>query len=121
MGFSSVIVSTVVPYSCMLSSMCCAYADCGSLFLTYLRCSRHLIVRSRLVCPMYALLHVLHVILYTPLLFRSCVVLGCRVLVLCFNVFVGLYAILMSVSLKRFVIVLTFGLWYVNIAHFLFF
>src|SRR5215510_7178403 len=89
MGFNSVIVSAGVPCSCMLCSMCCAYADCGSLFFMYLRCSRHLTVRSRLVCPMYALLQVLHVILYTPLLFKSGVVLGFGALLYCVCCFVG--------------------------------
>jgi hypothetical protein len=90
--FSSVIVSVVVPYSCRLCRMCCAYADCGWLFLMYLICSRHLVLRLRLVCPMYALLHVLHVILYTPLFSRSCVALGFRVFFLCCIVFVVLNA-----------------------------
>ena len=44
---------------------------------------------------------------------------GLRVLVLCCIVFVVLCAILMSVSLNRFVIVLTFELWCVKVAHFL--
>jgi hypothetical protein len=48
-------------------------------------------------------------------------VLGFHVLVLCCIVFVVLYAILMSVSLNRFVIVLTFALWYVKFANFLLF
>jgi hypothetical protein len=115
--FSSVIVSVGVPYSCML---CCAYADCGWLFLTYRICSRHLVLRFPPVCPMYALLQVLHVILYTPLLSRSCVASGFRVFVLCCIVFVVLNVILMSVFFNRFVIVLTFALWYVNVSIFSF-
>jgi hypothetical protein len=46
---------------------------------------------------------------------------GFCVFVLCCAVFVVLNAILMSVFFSRFVIVLTFGLWYVNIANFFFF
>jgi hypothetical protein len=44
---------------------------------------------------------------------------GFRVLVVCCVVFVVLYAILTSVFMNRFVIVLTFGLWYVRFANFL--
>jgi hypothetical protein len=33
MGRSSVIVSLIVPYSCMVCRMCSAYADWGLLFL----------------------------------------------------------------------------------------
>jgi hypothetical protein len=44
-------------------------------------------------------------------------VLGFRVLALCCIVFVVLNAILMSVFFNRFVIVLTFALWYVKVAH----
>jgi hypothetical protein len=100
--FSSVIISAGVPYSCMLCRMCCTYTDCGWLFLMYLTdmfaaCGFEVL----LVCPMYALLQVLQVILYTPLLSRSCVVSGFRVFVICCIVFVVLNAILMSVFLNR--------------------
>jgi hypothetical protein len=44
---------------------------------------------------------------------------GFRVLVLCCILFVVLYAYLMSLSSIRFVIVLTFPLWCVKVAHFL--
>jgi len=30
---------SIVPNSCLLFSMCCAYVDCGLLFLMYLMCS----------------------------------------------------------------------------------
>jgi hypothetical protein len=33
MGWSSVVVSLIVPYSCMFCRMCSAYADWGLLFL----------------------------------------------------------------------------------------
>jgi hypothetical protein len=69
---------------------------------------------------MYALLQVLHVILYTQLLSRSCVASGLRVFILCCIVFVVLNAILMSVFFNRFITVLIFVLWYVNVAHFFF-
>ena len=32
-GLRRVIVLSMGPYSCLLWRMCCAYADCGSLFL----------------------------------------------------------------------------------------
>ena len=56
------------PYSCLFCSMWSAYADCGSLFFIYRMCSLYLSVRFLLVCPMYPLLHVLHISLYIPLL-----------------------------------------------------
>ena len=34
-GFSMVIVWSMGPYSCRLYRMCCAYADCGFLYLIY--------------------------------------------------------------------------------------
>jgi hypothetical protein len=67
-GFRSVIVSLILPYSCLLLSICNAYAERGSLFFKYRVCSWYLAFRLRLVYPTYALRHVLHVILYTPLL-----------------------------------------------------
>jgi hypothetical protein len=66
--FRSVIVSLILPYSCLLLSICNAYAERGSLFFIYLVCSWYLAFRLRLVCPTYALRHVLHMILYTPLM-----------------------------------------------------
>ena len=35
-GISKVIRLLIIPYSCWLSKMCCAYADCGWLLLVYL-------------------------------------------------------------------------------------
>jgi len=63
----SVIVSLILPYSCLLLSMCNVYAERGSLFFIYRVCSWYLDLRLRLVCPTYALWHVLHMILYIPL------------------------------------------------------
>jgi len=39
MGFRRVIRLSIIPYLCLLFSMCCAYADCGLLLLMYLICS----------------------------------------------------------------------------------
>jgi len=39
MSLRRVIRLSIVPYSCLLFSMCCAYADCGLLILMYLICS----------------------------------------------------------------------------------
>ena len=39
-----VIVSLMLPYSCMQLSICSAYAGRGSLFLMYRMCSRNLIL-----------------------------------------------------------------------------
>ena len=36
---SRVIKLFIVPYSCQLRKMCCAYADCGLLLLMYMICS----------------------------------------------------------------------------------
>ena len=38
-GLSRVIMLFIVPYSCWLHRMCCAYADFGLLYLIYLICS----------------------------------------------------------------------------------
>jgi hypothetical protein len=64
-----VIVSSVLPYSCLQLSICSAYAERGSLFLMYYMCSSNLDFNIRLVCPTYALWQVLHVIIYIPLFF----------------------------------------------------
>jgi hypothetical protein len=66
-GFRSDIVSLILPDSCLLLSICSAYVDLRSLFFMYCVCSWYLALRLRLVCPIYALWHVLHVILYIPL------------------------------------------------------
>jgi len=67
-----VIVSSMLPYSCLQLIICSAYAERGSLFLMYLMCSRNLDFKFRLVCPTYALWQVLHVILHIPLYSCSC-------------------------------------------------
>jgi hypothetical protein len=61
MGFTSSIISSIVPYSCLLFKMCNAKVDCGLLLLMYRVCSWYLCFRSLLVCPMYLCLHVLQV------------------------------------------------------------
>jgi hypothetical protein len=63
-----------------------------------------------LVWPMYALLHVLHVSLYMPLLSWSCVVSWFLGLVSCCSVFVLLKATCMSVCLTRLLIFLALEL-----------
>jgi len=45
-----VIVPSVLPYSCLLLSICNAYAERGSLFLMYRMCPRNLDFMFRLVC-----------------------------------------------------------------------
>jgi len=67
-----VIVSSMLPYSCLQVSICSAYAERGSLFFMYRVCSRNLDFKFRLVCPIYALWQVLHVIFYIPLFSCSC-------------------------------------------------
>jgi len=44
-------VSFAVPYSCLLFSICVAYADAGLLVLMYLICSLYLIVMGLPDCP----------------------------------------------------------------------
>ena len=83
-------------------------------------CSRYLCVKSLLVCPIYDMLHVLQVSLYTSLLLQSGIFSGFLVLMLCCIVFVLLKSMFMFVCSKRLVIFLIFGPWYVNVAHFLF-
>ena len=61
----------MLPYSCWFFRICWAYADLGSLFLMQRMCSRYLCVGSLLVCPIYDMLHVLQVSLYTPILLQS--------------------------------------------------
>ena len=66
-------------------------------------------------CPIYTLLHVLHCSLYIPLgfvllvfSFDSC----------CWIVLIVLKAVIMFMSLNKFVILLIIGLKYVNVVHF---
>jgi len=67
-GLSMVIEWSMGPYSCRFCRMCCAYADCGLLYLMYHVCSWKRSFRLRLVWPTYANLQVLQVSLYIPLL-----------------------------------------------------
>ena len=73
-----------------------------------------------LVCPMYDILHVLHVSLSIPLMLYSWFLSGVFGFVQCCIVFVHLNAIFMLVYLKRLVSFLICGLGYVKVAHFLF-
>ena len=118
-GLSNDMVSLMGPHSWAFCSMCSAYADWGSLFFMYLMCSRCLIVRVLLVWPMYDFLQVLHIRLYIPLLSLSCVVSIVLGLVLCCIVLELLKEMRTLVYLKRLVIFLILGLWYVKMAHFL--
>ena len=51
--FINVMVSWMDPYSCVLFSMCSAYADLGSLILMYLSYSENLDFRDSPIWPMY--------------------------------------------------------------------
>jgi hypothetical protein len=109
-GLSMDRMSAMLPYSCPVSRICVAYADCGSLFLVYLICSLHLILRVLLVCPTYALWHVWHSFVYSTF-FE--VVFGVAV---CCSVFwaivlLVLYAVFVLVCLNRLVTFLIFGEW----------
>jgi len=115
--FSSVIVSSMFPYSCLLLSMCRAYADLGSLFFIYLVCSWCLALRFLLVCPTYAFLQVLQVNLHIPLFSYSDVGFCLCVLMIFCVVSAVLKAIFMFVFLNRLVTALIFGLWYVNVVQ----
>ena len=66
------------------------------------------------------MLHVLQASLYTLLLLQSDIFSGFLGLMICCIVFVLLKAMFMFVCLKRLVSFLTFGLWCVNVAYFLF-
>jgi len=105
-GFRSDIVSLILLYSCLLLSICSVYADLGSLFFMYRVCSWYLALRLRLVCPIYALWHV---IFYIPLFSYS----GMGVCFFCFMyccvVVVVLNAMFILVFLNKLVTVLIFG------------
>ena len=68
-GFTNSSVSSAVPFSCLLFSMCSAYAKIGLLVLMYRVCSLYLVAIDRPDCPTYYLLQVLHLSLYIPLEF----------------------------------------------------
>jgi hypothetical protein len=77
-GLSNSRVCSAVPYSCLLFSMCRAYAEIGLLVLMYLVCSLYLMVINLPDCPTYTLLQVLHFSLYIPLgLFVFCFLTSC--------------------------------------------
>ena len=61
-------VSSAVPYSCLLFSMCNAYAEIGLLVLMYCVCSLCLVANLP-DSPTYELLQVLHLSSYIPLEF----------------------------------------------------
>ena len=113
--FSNCKVSFCGPYSCLFCKMCAAYANCGLLYLMYLICSFYLIFINLPVCPIYTLLHVLHCSLYIPLGF---VLLVFSFDNCCWIVLVVLKAMIMFVSLNRFVIFLIIRLKYVNVVNF---
>ena len=112
-----VIVSSMLPYSCLQLSICSAYAERGSLFLMYHICSQNLDFKFWLVCPTYALCQVLHVILYIPLFSCSCNRVGVMSFMRWCNVVVVLNAMPIFVFLNKLVIYLIFGLWKVNVVQ----
>ena len=68
-GFNNPSVSSAVAYSCLLFSMCNAYAEMGLLVLMYRVCSLCLVATDLPDCPTYEFLQVLHLSLYMPLEF----------------------------------------------------
>ena len=68
-GFNNYNVSSAVPYSFLLFSMCNAYAEIVLLFLIYRVCSLCLVAIDLSDCPTYELLQVFHLSLYIPLEF----------------------------------------------------
>jgi hypothetical protein len=107
-------VFSFVPYSCLFSRMCAAYADVELLDLIYLICSLNLTSIALPDCPTYTLLHMLHLSLYIPLgsLCLCLVLFSC-----CCIVLVAQKLIFMSVYFNRLVICLTSGLWYLKVTH----
>ena len=61
------IIRSFSPYSCILSRICSAYADCGLFVRIYLICSLYLASVDLLVWPMYTPWHVLQVSILIPL------------------------------------------------------
>jgi hypothetical protein len=88
--FSKFMLSLIGPYSSLLFRMCNAYAVWGSLCFMYLICSWYMCLRLRLACPMYDILHVLHVSLWITLLSYYCVLLIVLAFVSCCKVLVFL-------------------------------
>jgi len=96
-----VIVSSMLPYSCLQLSIFSAYAERGSLFLTYRMCSRNLDFKFRLVCPTYTLWQILHVILHIPLFSCPCNRVGAMGVMRWCNVVVVLNAMPIFVFLNK--------------------
>jgi len=106
-----------MPYSCLLLSMCNAYAEIGLLVFLYHVCSVCLIIIDLPDCPTYELLQVLRLSLYIPLEFVLILVI---LSVSCWCiVFVARRNIFNLECLKRLVIFRGSGLWYENVTHFL--
>jgi hypothetical protein len=70
--FSKDIISSVGLYSCLLLRMCCACADWVLLYFICLMCSWYLYLSPGLVCPTFAISHVLQLSIY---IFHSCLFL----------------------------------------------
>jgi hypothetical protein len=68
-GFNNSSVSSAVPYSYLLFSMCNAYTEIGLLFLMYRVCSLCIVAIAFPDCPTYELLQALHFSLFIPLEF----------------------------------------------------
>ena len=66
-GFSSSIIWSAFPNSCLLFRMINAYAESGLFVFTYLVCSRCRILIYLPVWPTYELLHILHFNIVMPL------------------------------------------------------
>jgi len=62
-------VSSAVPYSCLLFSICSAHPEIRLLVLIYCVCSLCLVAVDLLDCPTYELLQVSHLNLHIPLEF----------------------------------------------------
>ena len=107
-------VFSFVPYSCIISKMCVAYADFGLFVLICLICSLYRTLLAQPDCPTYTPLHVLHFNLYIP---RGplyvCFSVSCCIVLLARK------ATFRLVCLNRLVTHLISGLKCVNITHFL--
>jgi len=112
-----VILSLMLPYSCLQLSIYSAYAERGSLFLMNRMCSPNLHFKLRLVCPTYAVGQVLHVILYISLFSCSCNRVGAMGFMRWCNVVVVLKAWPIFLFFNKLVIFLIFGLWKVNVVQ----
>jgi len=116
-GVNNYSVSSAVPYSCLLFSMCNACAEIRLFFLMYRVCSLCLVAIELSDCPTYQLLQALHLSLYIPLEFVPVLAI---LSVSCWCiVFAARRATFKLECLKRLVIFRISGLWYVNVTHFL--